>query len=407
MIKMPGIRGARTLSSLGCIAALLAAAPGAAAEQQAAPPKAPPGETAPAPSAPPSSHAPPSHAPPPKAPPSQAPPPQAPPSPDTPPNTPAPEAQGPEDPSWQVDGQGAVEDRPEGDPVDPWPTAGGSAGAGSAGSSGEAARPAPAPAESTSPPAAPNAAPPSSVDPANPPGPEGASTEKGDAPPRYALPASTERSIPPAPDPETVPFTHHQLRWEVQLGARNAWIPDGGFDAFAENDSLTQLSLGVGRGVFRNGRWSVAALGFWEIGSKGATVRSAGSSYSAQRFSVALEGRYHLRHWLYGYGRLAPGATRTVARLDAPGQSFGYESRTWVVSTDVALGAALHLIGNPDGREPGERLWFFAEGGYGWSATQNLLLRPTSGAPERSSSLDLGEMSLSGGFGRVGLLLAF
>ena len=78
-----------------------------------------------------------------------------------------------------------------------------------------------------------------------------------------------------------------------------------------------------------------------------------------------------------------------------------------MVSTDVALGVAARLLGDPDGRQPGERLWFFVEGGYGWSATQNLLLRPTSGAPERASSVDLGELSLSGGFGKAGVLLSF
>lgn len=224
---------------------------------------------------------------------------------------------------------------------------------------------------------------------------------------RFALPPPSEPLFEPPPDYDTVPYTHHQLRWDVQVGVRNSWIRTSALDPFAENDSLTQVSLSFGRGIFRSGRWSLASLAVWEGGGTSAHARSEDASYSAQRFALALEGRYHPWHWFYGYARVAPGALRTVARLEAPGQSFSYEAKTWLVSADAALGAAARLVGNPDGRAPGARLWVFLEGGYGWSATQNLSLSATSGAPERTQARELGELTLAGPYARIGLTLAF
>jgi hypothetical protein len=193
----------------------------------------------------------------------------------------------------------------------------------------------------------------------------------------------------------------------VQLGVRTSFIRSAALDPFAENDALTQASLSFGRGFFRQGPWSLAALAVWETGALGANARGADSSYSAQRFALAVEGRYQLLHWLYGYGRLAPGALRTVAKVDSNGGQFEYAARTWAVGADAALGAAVRPFGDPDGRNPGVRFWVFLEGGYGWSATQDLTLRPGRGAPERTRPLELGELSLSGGYGRLGAALTF
>lgn len=233
---------------------------------------------------------------------------------------------------------------------------------------------------------------------------EGAAEGAGE--PRYGLPPPAEEPLPPT-DYDAVPFTHHQLRWDIQVAARTSWIRSSTLDPFAEDDALTQLSFGFGRGLYRNDRFSLAALGVWEIGGKSARARGAGTSLSVQRFALALEGRYHFWNWLYGYGRLAPGALRTVARFDAPRGGFSYEARNWVVSADAALGAAVRLFGDPDGRNSGPRFWLFLEGGYGWSATQDLSLRPTAGAPERAENLELGELSLPGGYGRLGGILSF
>lgn len=226
-------------------------------------------------------------------------------------------------------------------------------------------------------------------------------------PKRFVLPPPSEPLVEAPPNYNEVPFTHHQLRWEFQAGLRTSWIGTGAFDPFAENDGLLQFSLSFGRGVFRSGPWSVAVLGVWEIGGTSAKIRSEEASYSLQRLALAVEGRYHLRHWVYGYGRVAPGALQNTARVEAFSQAFAYESSAWLVNADAALGAAARLAGNPDGREQGARLWAFLEGGYGWSSAHDLSLSPTSGAPERSQPRDLGELTLAGPYGRAGLILSF
>lgn len=231
--------------------------------------------------------------------------------------------------------------------------------------------------------------------------------EPKEEPKRFILPPSSEPLVEPPPNYNEVPFTHHQLRWEFQAGLRTSWIGTSAFDPFAENDGLLQLSLSFGRGVFRSGPWSVAVLGVWEIGGTSARVRSEEAHYSLQRLALAVEGRYQVWHWLYGYGRVAPGTLHNTARLEASSQSFAYESSAWLVNADAALGAAARLAGNPDGREQGARLWAFLEGGYGWSSAHDLSLSPTSGAPERSQPRDLGELTLAGPYGRAGLILSF
>src|SRR5690606_17630820 len=128
----------------------------------------------------------------------------------------------------------------------------------------------------------------------------------------WVRPPSTEVAVPAPEDPEELPLTRHQLRWDVQLGVRNAWIGTSAFDAFAEDDAFTQVSLSAGRGLLRQGRFSLAALAVWEFGEKSASARGAKTEYAAHRLALALEGRYHVLHWLYGYGRLAPGALSTA-----------------------------------------------------------------------------------------------
>lgn len=224
---------------------------------------------------------------------------------------------------------------------------------------------------------------------------------------RFALPPPSEPLVEEPPDYNTVPFTHHQLRWDVQAGLRASWIRTSAFDPFSEKDGLVQFSLSFGRGVYRNGPWSIAVLGVWEIGSTSAKARAEDASYTVQRLALAVEGRYHLRHWLYGYGRVAPGTLYNTARLEAFSQSFAYESSAWLVNADAALGAAARLAGASDGREQGVRLWAFLEGGYGWSSAHDLTLSATSGAPARSQPRDLGELTLAAPYGRAGLNLAF
>ncbi len=225
---------------------------------------------------------------------------------------------------------------------------------------------------------------------------------------RYALPEPTEMAaLPPPTDYETLPLARHQDHWFASGGYRASWIEDAAFDPFSEDDVLGQLSLNAGRTVYAQDRLSVAVSGMFDFGTTSAPARSLNAEYKALRLGLGLEGRYHLRSWLYAYARVTPGAVRTEASLDS---TFGphYEAVNWSAAVDGSLGAAIRIIGTRDGRKFSPRVWLFAEVGYGWVAGQDLSLEATgAGAPPRAEPIELGELDASGTTLRFGALVTF
>jgi hypothetical protein len=225
---------------------------------------------------------------------------------------------------------------------------------------------------------------------------------------RYALPQSTEKAKEPEPtDYETLPLGRHQDHWFFGTGFRGTWIDDENFDPFNEKGALAQFSVSAGRTAYVQEKLSFAVSGMLDIGSTEATARSMSSEFRELRLGLGLEGRYHVRSWFYGYARVAPGAVRTWASLEAS-QGLTYEAGEWSPSVDGALGAAVRIIGTRDGRKHGPRVWLFAEGGYAWVGTQDLTLEATGAdAPLRAEPIELGELDLSGTTMRLGVHVAF
>lgn len=228
------------------------------------------------------------------------------------------------------------------------------------------------------------------------------------AAPRYVIPPPTEpASEPPPEDYETVPFTYHQLHWDIAAAARVSLLRDGGYDLFSEDDVLTQVSLTAGRAFYSVDRFSVAVSGLFEMGGSEATTRGMQAEYANQRFGLSLEGRYHVRHWLYGYVRVAPSAMHGEATL-TPSSGASYENDSWGASVDGALGLALRPFGSSDGRKSGARFFVFAEGGYGVAQEQELSLTPSGNVtPDRAQPLELGVLDTSGVLMRFGAMLTF
>jgi hypothetical protein len=224
---------------------------------------------------------------------------------------------------------------------------------------------------------------------------------------RYVIPPSTEPSTDVTPvDFNRVPFTYHQLHWELSAGARVSFLRGGAFDYFSDDDTLAQMSLGAGRAFYNADRLSVAVGGLFEMGGSSATTRGMSADYTSKRFALSLEARYHLRHWLYGYARVAPAAVRATAALE-PGYGASYETSTWGAGVDGALGVAIKLFGNRDGRERGARFFAFGEVGYGYVQTQGLSLAASEEQVDRAQTLELGELDPSGAFMRFGVMLTF
>ncbi len=224
---------------------------------------------------------------------------------------------------------------------------------------------------------------------------------------RYVIPPATEPATDATPvDFNSLPFTYHQLHWDVSAGARVSFLRDGAFDYFSDDDTLAQVSLGAGRAFYNADRLSVAVGGLFEMGGSSATTRGMSADYTSQRFALSLEARYHLRHWLYGYARVAPAAVRATAALEA-GYGASYETSTWGAGVDGALGVAIKLFGNRDGRERGARFFAFGEVGYGYVQTQGLSLAASEEQVDRAQTLELGELDPSGAFMRFGVMLTF
>jgi hypothetical protein len=232
--------------------------------------------------------------------------------------------------------------------------------------------------------------------------------DKSQARVHYALPEPTEAaSEPPPTDYETLPLARHQDHWFVSGGYRASWIEDAAFDPFSEDDVLGQLSLNAGRTVYAQDRLSVAVSGMFDFGTTSAPARSLNAEYQALRLGLGLEGRYHLRSWLYAYARVTPGAVRSEASLDSTSGPH-YEAVNWSAAVDGSLGAAIRVIGTRDGRKFSPRVWLFAEVGYGWVAGQDLSLEATgAGAPPRAEPVELGELDASGTTLRLGALVTF
>lgn len=273
----------------------------------------------------------------------------------------------------------------------------------------------PAPAVGGEPPAAPPAEPeakpsnpsePSAEAPADgspePANPQSAPTTS--AAPAFALPAPASPEDNPAARGFSGKLGSHQDHWLAWIGVRNDYVRDASFDLFASNDALTVFSVGAGRTVWVSGDFSLAALGFWEIGSRSEDTRGNEASLRVQRLEVGPEARYHLHYRVYGFGRLGLGAEYLHATLENGLFQEELVSNSWMFAGELTGGAAFQIFGDPAGENRKPRLWLTGEGGYALTSEATLSFAPASGgggAPERSEADDLGELGLSAPFFRL------
>ena len=203
-------------------------------------------------------------------------------------------------------------------------------------------------------------------------------------------------------------IAEHQPRIEASLGARLSDVPNAGFDPFADSDDLTQLSLGAGGTLLAEGRFSLAAVGFWDYGSRSSEARGAPTSLMVHRLSIGPEARYHLLPRLYVFAHVLPAFAYSKAELDEGITEAALTTRHWAYGVDMAGGAAFEMYSR-QGSRIRPQLWLVAEGGYGYLGATRLLLkaREGSGAPERTAPVDLGSISLAGPYARVSVAIGF
>jgi hypothetical protein len=217
-----------------------------------------------------------------------------------------------------------------------------------------------------------------------------------------------DMDVAPDLDWSATPLGGHQQNWFALLGARFGSNPHAGFDPYSEDDLLAQLSVGLGRVVYVNGRFSVAALALWDFAGRSSQARGEETELFVHRFALGPEARYHFLHRFYAFARLTPGAVLALASLENQvAGSTRLEASEWLFSGDAVGGVAFEAFGNPDGARRSARGWVSVEGGYGWSSSADLEFTAPedAGAPERGAPQSLGDLALRGPLVRVSLLV--
>lgn len=210
------------------------------------------------------------------------------------------------------------------------------------------------------------------------------------------------------PDAEAEALGTHQRHLRFDLGARTQYVSSNGLDPFSENDAIPQFSMGASFAFWSRDKLSVAAVAGFDYSGWSSQARSADSSLDLKRFALGAEARYHVLRILVATARLAPTLTRQSATLST-GIGSDLEKVAWKGGFDATAGFAVEMFGYRSGKSRLPRVWLTGEGGYGWTASNDLVLRPEeeSDAPQRFQPLDLEDLSLSGPLFRVTAALSF
>ena len=229
------------------------------------------------------------------------------------------------------------------------------------------------------------------------------------SPPAAALTlaAPTTHELAPLPMPE--PPRKPGLRFA--MGPRVSYIHTSGFDAFSKNDVLAQWSLEGTLTLLEGARTSLAVGLAYDVGARSATSRALETSFTLHRFSVPIEGRAHLRPWVYLFARVAPGAGLGLARAKDASAPSDLKGSVGFASGDLSAGASF-LFGPHS--HPGRRMvriWGTPELGYGVTTRPRVNVAPTGRDAEDVLGTDapanLGALAVSGFFFRLSLAATF
>jgi hypothetical protein len=222
----------------------------------------------------------------------------------------------------------------------------------------------------------------------------------------FASTAHAQDRVEPQGDAQAL--GSHQRHLRLDLGVRTQFVSDAGLDPFSENDVVPQLSLGASYAFWARDKLSVAGAFGFDYASWSESARSNESSLDLQRFTLGPEARYHVLRILVVTAKVAPSLTRQSTSLST-GLATDLAKVSWKGGVDATAGVAVEVFGFHSGLSRSPRLWVTGEGGYGWTASNRLVLRPDEAdeAPQRPKPVDLGELSLSGPLFKISAALSF
>jgi hypothetical protein len=188
--------------------------------------------------------------------------------------------------------------------------------------------------------------------------------------------------------------------FKVTAGVRVGFVADPGLDPFAASNALPGLSLGVTRTLIRADRLALAAGVAYDGGVRGDVARAIDAGLAWHRFTVPIEGRYHVLPMLYAFARLAPGAHFTTVRIKDASAPSTLSTDGWSFATDLSVGASV-LLG-PHVSQSRARLWLTPELGYMATTALDLSLTPTKrDDPRPTAATELGALGMNGPFFRI------
>lgn len=222
--------------------------------------------------------------------------------------------------------------------------------------------------------------------------------------PRVTEVSAVEPPPEPLPDPNTLPFTYHQIHFDLQLSFGPAFLTDAAADPFTSTKAFGLLGARLGVAPLSVGRFAFAALLEGSYGSLGGDARGTRTSLELGLLGVGLEARYHFHHQFYGYARLSPGAAFIQRSLMNP--ALPLHGGEWAFALGGHAGLALRLAGSADGRVREPRVWLFAEAGYRFTESRASTLRPGAGSAI-DVEFEAPGLSLSGPDLNIGIGLTF
>jgi hypothetical protein len=262
-----------------------------------------------------------------------------------------------------------------------------------------------APAEPAPPPSTPEATPPPSARERAAPAPQATATAVAVTPPAVApVPPPLEPDRPAADGPPRYD------RVRVNAGLRVGYVPSRGFDTYASNDVLPQFSIDATYPLLVRGK-AVFAVGLgWDIGGRSDGVRGFESSLVAHRLSVPIEGRYHFAPWLYGLGKLAPGAAAMIVSVKDGTMPTPLSDTGWAFSGDASVGASIVVAPTERMGKRIVRFWVTPEIGYAFTTNASLSAshdRDEEDILGSDENTKLRSLALSGLFWRASVGITF
>jgi hypothetical protein len=211
-------------------------------------------------------------------------------------------------------------------------------------------------------------------------------------------------------EPDDGALRHHQDHFLGFAGVRVGKISSEGLDPFSDSDELAQFSLGFGKTLMTAGNFSLAGLVLYDVGGHSGEARGAESELIVHRLTAGVEARYHFIRQLFVFGRVAPGAVHSIAKLeDQTAGAVTLAARNWVFATDLSAGAMFELSGwSGNSKKRGLGVWLTFDGGYGITGESELTLTADGGGgPERAEPVELGPLALGGPFLRFAAVVTY